>query len=216
MTDEEVARLVTDLRPVRRLASPGKRAALFAIFAALVVGGGVGLAGTRADLLSKLSEPAFVVDTALVASLFGCSAVAALQSAIPGERSAAARATVVVLAAWLFSMAVTCRLEPQQAALALGVRCLERIVVLSLPPALVLIAMLRRAAPLRAGISGLLALLASSSAAVLGTRALCSKDDGLHLLLWHFGPVMATTCVGILVGRLVLRRQSRGGVSLLQ
>lgn len=209
MNDDLVSRLVADLVPVPRLASPGRRAALFGIFAAVAVGGGVGLAGTRPDLLSKLCEPAFVVDAALVALLFGCSTIAALQSAVPGERSAAARATVLVLAAWLFSSAQAFYAESQQAAFVLGVRCVERVAALSALPALVLIAMLRRAAPLRAEVSGLFALLASSSAAALGARALCSKDDGLHLLLWHWGPVMVTAMMGAFMGRLVLRSTSR-------
>jgi hypothetical protein len=65
-------------------------------------------------------------------------------------------------------------------------------------PALVLLAMLRAAVPLRPRRSALLALLASSALGIVATHFVCSKDGPLHALVWHLTPVLVTAWLGSL------------------
>jgi hypothetical protein len=67
---------------------------------------------------------------------------------------------------------------------------------------------LRRAAPLQPRYTGLLALLSTGALAALGTQLLCAKDDLLHVLLWHAGPLALTALLGVSLGDVLLRRRA--------
>ena len=64
--------------------------------------------------------------------------------------------------------------------------------------------LVRRAAPLRPGWTGLLATLTAASVGALGTHLVCPNGDAAHLLVWHFVPVALLAAAGIQLGRRLL------------
>jgi hypothetical protein len=202
MSDELIAALVADLRPIRRLASPRRRAARFGGLACGAVAMAVSLVGLRQDLTARLQQAPFLGETLLLFVLFGAATCSALGSSVPGAAlRGAGKWVIAALGAWLVLIAARYTLEPSARAVGHGMPCVRRMLVLGSGPACVLLIMLRRAAPLRPGTSGLLAFLSAGSLGVLGTRLLCSKEEPLHVLLWHFMPLVAVAVLGSLCGR---------------
>ena len=78
--------------------------------------------------------------------------------------------------------------------------CLIEIVGLSVVPAWVLFAMLRRAAPLRRTWSAALATLAAVALSAVATQVICPIDDAAHQIVGHFLPVALLTVVGTVAG----------------
>jgi hypothetical protein len=69
--------------------------------------------------------------------------------------------------------------------------------------------LLKRGAPLRLGTVGWLGALSAATAADLATRFICRNDHPLHALIWHFVPVLVIGCTGFVLGRLLLRWETR-------
>ncbi len=206
MSDELIAALVSDLRPVRPLANPTRRAVRFGAVACGAVGAAVSLAGARQDLAARLRDAAFLGETALLLASFGAATWSALASCVPGAAWRGTRSWLMAaLGAWLALIAARYALQPNVTAIGVGLACVRRMLLFGIVPACVLMLMLRRAAPLERGTSGFLACLSAGSLAVLGTRLLCAKEDALHVLFFHFTPLVALAVSGSLLGRRWLR-----------
>lgn len=205
MSDNLIRELARDLRPVERLASPARRSACFAFYAVAIVLVGARLAGIRADLYLKLRDPGYLTETVVLLALFGAATFASFCAGIPGARLRRTT-TVVALAAgaWLALGIVGYLATPATLSLQSGLACVRRTLLLSVVPTSILFAMLRRSAPLEAGISGSLAMTATGTLAVLATRVACGRDDGMHVLLWHALPLAALAVLGSLIGRICL------------
>jgi len=204
-----VARLVTDLRPVRRLWPPVGRLAAWAAVAAtvLVFAARVGL---RENVAAALAHPWYVLQVALLAGAAGAAAVAALLAAIPGRDPRPARAVAVLLAG---VVAATFVVEPPApgATLLAGLRCAACIPMFGLVPWLALLVAVARGAPLDARSAGAYVGAAAFLTGAAAVRLACPVDDGHHLLVWHVLPVLAWTTLSALATAGWLRGPAAAG-----
>jgi len=210
MGSEEIVRsLARDLTPVRRLRGIEWRMLLWAGLALLFVSIGTWVLGTRPDLSGKIRDPAYLLENGLLLLVFALSAWNAFHLSIPGaERGAAARMLpILLLLAWVCLIAghAPDAMTPTAARVSAW-RCVLKMSCLALAPAVAVVLMLRKAAPLNPAWTSGFALLSAGSLAVLGTRFLCAKDTPLHVLLWHLGPLLAAALVGIQLGKWLLIR----------
>jgi hypothetical protein len=208
--DELVRRLVRDLRPVRRLCGFERRALLWAAVALGWMALVCAAIPARPDLGRKLGDGWFLAEAAALVTLFVASARSAFRSSVPGLGGVRSL-PLVVLGVWV----VLVGLDPSGASLATapprfflpGSPCAWKTILLVFAPALAAFAMLRRAAPLREGWTGLFALLACGALAMLGTQVVCRNDSLRHVLIFHVGAVLAAAAVGVAAGRLLLPRR---------
>ena len=208
-SDNIIESLARDLQPVQRLRGVERRALLWGGFALFCVSIGTYVLGARPDLSQKISDPAFLCESALLVLIFVFSARSAFHLSVPGaERSASARMLPLLgLLLWACLITTNSGHSPSGAAESMnGWHCILRMTGLALAPAPAILFMVRRAAPLSPGWTGWFALLSACSLAILGTQILCANDDPRHLLLWHFGPVLVAGLVGIHLGRWLLTR----------
>ncbi len=210
--DELVRRLVRDLRPVRRLRDFEWRALLWAAVALGWMALVCAAIPARPDLARKLGDGWFVAEGAALVTLFVVAARSAFRSSVPGL-GGARWLPLVALGAWIVLVAV----DPSGAGLGTapprfflpGSPCAWKTIVLVFAPALSAFALLRRAAPLREGWTGLFALLACGALAMLGTQVVCRNDSLRHVLVFHVGAVLVAAAVGVAAGRLFLQRRLR-------
>ena len=169
-TDRLIATLAADLRPVARLRPPWMRAAGWL---AVVVAVALGLAGF-ADLgglaarLGAVPDMGLAVLGSVTTTLLG--AVAAFELSLPDRRSAWALLPLPGLALWIGASGMGCLrsvgipgIEPQPM-VEMG-HCLGFIVGLSIPLSILMILMIRRACPLRPGLTALVGGMAAAAAA---------------------------------------------------
>lgn len=210
MSDDLISELVRDLQPVKRLRSPARRTIQFACLAVTALAAAVVFGALRADLAAKLRDPSYLAESGLLFVLFGGATFAALRSGVPGAKLGSASWLVGLAAsAWLPIVGAHYHAPPGGIDLASGLACLRRTLALGALPACGLFAMMRRSAPLEAGISGSLVMISAGALAVLGTRVLCAKDDAMHVLAWHIAPVGLFALLGWFVGRVWLSRRAR-------
>ena len=205
-TDELIVQLARAAGPVRPLPGPSVRLARWTAAAVPMAALGVIVIGPRADVLTVIHQPTFIglaVATLVTALL---SAAGAFVLSVPGAERSPLQRVVPLLAGGVWALVLVVLLttggDPMRRVLALPFHwaCLIEIAGLSVVPAWVLFAMLRRAAPLRRTWSAALATLAAVALGAVATQFICPIDDPAHQLVGHFLPVAFLSVVGAIAG----------------
>jgi hypothetical protein len=205
-TEQLIADLAGGVVPVRRLSPPAARFAWWGAVALVTAVVAIGKLGTRPDLAVAWTRPAFLAAALLAVATAAAAAIAALVLAVPGaERSAALRiAAFALLAAWAAFGA--------GAVVAGGTdatgwtTCFLRVLMIGALPAAVLLALVRRAAPVRRGAAAGLAALGAIAVGSAAIPFACPSNAPAHALLGHFGPAIVAGLVAALAAPLLLRR----------
>ncbi len=211
-TEEVIARLAADLRPVRRMAPPGAQAGLWLGLAALAVAAAVLLHGPRPDLAARLTRPDEAGQWLASLATGVTAAVAAAMLARPDRSLRWALLPLPFLLAWVASLGLGCladvaRLGPERA---LSPRaswgCLGFILLLGVPMAAALVLLLRHAGPVRPAPVLALAGLAAAALCSAGLSLFHHLDAALEVLVWHGAAVALVALLGRALGRPLLLR----------
>lgn len=200
-TSDLISSLAKDLAPVRRLRPPSVRAGGWLVLAAVVLIL-VGVAqGLRPDLAQRLNDPAFVAS--MVASLLtgALAAISAFFVSLPDRSRLWLLLPLPALGVWLSNIGYQCLTQwisigPDGIGLGEAVRCFATLVLTSLPLSLVMLVMLRHAAPLR---PRTVAVMGSLSVAAITATALSlfhALDATVMILIWNFGTAVVLVALG--------------------
>jgi hypothetical protein len=198
-TDELIVQLARSLEPIEPLPSVSARLAAWTTAALSIAAAVVFVIGPRTDIASAIRQPAFAT-LAMMASLTAiASAALALVSSVPGAESHPVQRGVPFFLATGWGLTLTAMLIGGGApiarlmALPIHAACVIQITGVAVIPGWTLLGMLRRAAPLRATWSAVLAALAASALGAAATQIICPVDDPAHLLIGHFVPMAVLT-----------------------
>ncbi|GJD33657.1 NrsF family protein [Methylobacterium aerolatum] len=208
--DRLVEDLAGRLEPVRRLPRPGLRTALWL---AAVAGIGALLASRLAMIgLDGRIERLDLALAALGAVLTAVTAAyAAFATSVPGRSPSWALLPLPFLALWLGASGPGC-LRSLVAPVAdlpaehEGVGCLGFLVCVSIPLSLLIVAMLRRACPLRPNLTAALAGLAVAAAAAALLMPFHPDESTVADLLVHLGVIGGVIGLNGLAGGRLLSR----------
>jgi hypothetical protein len=210
-TDELIQELAADARPVQRLRPVAVRVAGWSLMAGISLGAVMMLMGVRRDFGDALDQADFAFEAALLIVTALSAAVGALVVSVPGaERTTLVRwvpviagVSCVLWAVGELMMASATGAPTGQ--LTFAWHCVYKTASVAAAPGVALFIMVRKAAPLRAGWAGLLAVLATAAVGVLGANTICPNDRPLHMLLWHVAPLMLFAAIGAGLGTWLLR-----------
>lgn len=210
-TEELIRALTKDAKPVERLAHPAWRAAAWMMISLAYVAVIVWLVGLRPDLPDKLSDQRFLIEVgaALLTSMM--AAAAAFCAGCPGRPLWERFAPFPFLAVWLASLGEGCwrqwlQAGPEGLHLQVDLACFRSITFIGFIPAIAILLMIRRGAPVAPMSTTGLAILAATALAAAALRLFHTQDMSLMLLVWQFGTVAILAGLGFLAGRYVLRR----------
>jgi hypothetical protein len=154
------------------------------LFTSLVIG----LTGVRPDLGAAFAEPTFVLRALFLLGIALISVFSAFRLSVPGETKrwidsapAIAVSAFLILLVYVFFASDT---RPP----AYSYSCVRNVLAFSLPTSVLLYLMLRRAAPMKPGLVGMIASLGSAALSSLGTEFVCRHDDAAHVFVSHFLP----------------------------
>jgi len=210
-TDDLIANLVDELRPVRRL-RPSQGLWLIAAAIGLSVAVVLLSLGLRPDLAAGRLDPMFLMGSGSFLILGLAAAVTVVIMGRPqvgtdhrGWLWAAAMATVLPLAALITGIAAGPATALARSAPDHGLTCLLVGSALGLMPALLLVAWLRRGAPTSPERAGLVTGVAAGSFGIFAVSLYCPYNDIMHIGLWH--SLVVVTCAA--AGRAVIPRLIR-------
>ena len=176
-TEELIGKLTSGLIPVARLARPASRALGPIALATALIALLVLLRGFRADIGLCLAEPSYLLQVSGAWLTGAAATLAAFQTSLPDRPRAWLLLPLPPLVLWLSGFGWACLADwiaiPSGAPIASdSVRCLETILLASLPLGLVLWRMLARSRP-----------LAPAPVAWSGALAVAAFADRAHLLI---------------------------------
>lgn len=208
-TDDLIERLATRHRPIRRLPPPRKRALYWLSIALCGVAAVVVLMSPRDDLAAKLTDTRFLIEEVAALATAVAAAFSAFCLIIPGHSRAVALLPAPPLAIWLGSLGQGCwqawlnfgdeawRLSPDWV-------CFPAIVTVGAIPALTMVAMLRKGAPIAPRMTVMLGALAAAALGNVGLRLFHPQDASLMVLVWQFGSVALLSMLAGWSGRQIL------------
>lgn len=197
--------LAEDATPVRRLLPPERRALLWLGATMVYLVGAVFAIGLRPDVAETVRDPRALLEIGAALATGMLAAMAAFCAACPGrplwERGLPLPAVILWLGVLADSVLETWPSAPSHAiTMQATVAGLVDLLLLSVPPALLLLAMLRRGVPIVPMVTGALAMLAAASLVAAALRFVHPEDASVTLLVWHFGPVVLLSLLGAVIG----------------
>lgn len=203
-----------DLRPVRPLPSPERRALRLAPLAALTLIGASTVFAFRGD--APVLGWIVTWGVSIVQALFALWLIAlALREAVPGRTASTAAVLTAACSVLGFSVVATLRtwtlsptmILPDMVAWVSSV-CFMGTIITAFPLLAISGALAARAFPVRPWASGALYGLGAGLGADAGWRLFCHYSDPLHVLSTHTGGVLATMVIGMLAAVMVERRSA--------
>lgn len=203
-TEALIQELAIKCSPVKPLRRPVVRCLQWILASLGMIGTGVLVLGPRSGSIPKSADLLLITSVLIVVSII--AAVSAFVLTVPSVTS---RRFYWVLAAglvsWLFVIIYMAFkgevLDPH-----LHFLCVKRIIILSIFPGILLFNMLRRAAPIKPGTVGVLALFSVLLLSCLGLDFVCPNTGLSHALVWHILPATALSGIGLVIGRAVFQR----------
>jgi hypothetical protein len=213
--EELIIRLASEARAVQPLPPPAVRLARWMALALAVVAIAVAWRGVRANWAAAFADPTFVITNVLVLAVGVLAGWVALRSAVPGAVRSPVETWVPVaaLGAWgailIQQVAAAGPLVSAIVSEGAVAGCMWKTYGIAVGPALVILLLARRAAPLDWRWTGGLSALSALAFGVIGTELICPITGHAHLFNWHYLPVAVMTVIGFGAGSLAARANWR-------
>lgn len=212
-TEKLIQTLAATAQPVRPLPRPWMRSAAWLAIAIPYIVLVVYVMSPRADLISKLTEGRYLIEQFAALATGIAAAIAAFATTIPGYSRKVLLLPVLPLAVWLGSLGQGCfsawvQSGPNGLSFQPDWFCFPAIVLVGSIPAIAMVAMLRRGAPLMPCTTVTLGGLAAAGLGNFGLRFFHPQDASLMVLVWQFGSVFILTALAGCLGRYVLNWRS--------
>lgn len=208
-TELMIQGLARAARPVRPLPGSHIRAALWLVISLSYITGILILMPAGHNVLAQLTNLPFAIEQVATLSTGIAAAFAAFMTTIPGRSPRWAALPLFPLTIWLASLAPACMREFSQLGLQAFARphslwCVPVMVVFGAVPAVAMVVMIRRGAPMTPHLSAALGGLAAAGIGNLGVRLVHPEDVSVMLIVWHIGGVIALSALAASAGRLLL------------
>jgi hypothetical protein len=209
-TSNLTRQLTTSAVPVRRLAPPWRRAAAWLAIALPYVAIVVVLMSPRDDLVLQRTDMRFQIELVSAVITGVLAAGAALAMTVPGHSRLICLLPIAPLGVWLASLGRSCVEDwisqgPDGLRLRSDWECLPPALVASIVPAIAMVVMLRRGAPLSPRVTVAMGALAVAALTNAGLQLYHADDASIMVLVWHLGSAVILSAVAGWAGRSVLR-----------
>lgn len=206
--EELIAKLAQDTAAVKPAPHPYMLSIKWVGAAAAYLAVSLMLSGLRPGLMEKFHEPWFAAETAALLGIFIATSVSAALLAFPDlhQKRGAAFAPVLAFALFLLVIFFAWKADSPPAPLPVhSFECTLSITLVSMLPAAWTFYAMRKYASTHYRLAGGIALLSAFSAGALWLRLHEVNDSVLHLIQWHYLPMLAFGLIGLWVGRVLLK-----------
>lgn len=207
-TNELISELTRNLEPVKKASDPKVSFLKWLSISFLCLGVGLLFFGVREDLHNVIYRFEFSAQLFITLALALLSSFSAFLLSIPDKKHTLVEALPIATGLLWLAFIAFALASSQDIKGGLGFNCVKEIITLGVLPAVALFSLLIRAAPLKKSKVGLFVLLSAAGLGAFGTQLICVNDDPLHVLLWHFVPVIGIGLIGIFAGRMLFRWDS--------
>lgn len=206
--DELVESLAKDAASVRPAPHPFMLSAKWLLAAAAYLALSLALSGLRPDVMHKLGDPWFVAEIVALVLLLGASSLSAALLAFPDlhQMRKVAFAPAAMFALFILTIFLAWRADvPPAPPPVHSIECTIDITLLSLLPAAWVFFSLRKFASTHYQWAGSIALLGAFSVGALWLRLHELNDSIMHVIQWHYLPMLGIGLIGLWLGKALLK-----------
>jgi len=206
-TQTLIDQLSSNAMPVKPLASPIKRTAVWCVAAVIILGLIVGSYGVRPAFFADFHQPVKAIGwiASILAGLLAAFAV--FQISIPGRSTAWTWLPTPFVLLWFGSLCLGClsdfsRTGMEAFAFEAGSwECARAITAMSLPLGFVMLMLVRHAGVIRPALTAYLAALSTAALSSAGVSLFHNGESTFMVLVWHLGAVFFLSIVCWISGR---------------
>lgn len=206
--DKLVATLSADAAPIRPALHPYKLWALGLGAGTAYIVLMLAFSGLRPDIMTKLHEPWFVAEIVTLILIFASTSLSTALLAYPDlhQMRRTAYAPAYALGLFVLVMLLSRHADSPLAPPPIhGYQCTLDIGLTALLPAMWTLYALRKLASTHYRLAGSIALLSAFSIGALWLRLEEQNDSIIHLIQWHYLPMLACGLFGLWLGKLILK-----------
>ena len=197
-TEELIGSLADEVAPVRRLLLPPVRMVIWLSLSLPWITLVVWYIGLRPDLMLRLGDGTWLVEQSLALLTALTAALAALCVSVPGRPLWERILPLFPLGLWIGTVVQGCVQSiaaggSWSSLIRMDWSCLPHIALLGIGPAVVMIALVRKGAPVAPYVTIAYAALAATALAAFGLRFFHGEDASLMILVWQLGSVALLT-----------------------
>jgi hypothetical protein len=206
--DDLVERLASEAATVQSAPHPLMLSVKWAGWALAYIAVALMLSGLRPDLIHKLHEPLFLAEVAVLAAMFMAASISAATLSFPDmhQMHRVALSPLLAFVVLLFTLYMAWRADIPPALLPQhSFECTLSITVLAVLPAIWMLTQMRKFASTHQRMAGCVAMLAAFSVGALWLRLYEQNDSILHVIEWHYLPMLAFSAAGLWLGKCTLK-----------
>jgi hypothetical protein len=206
--DDLVARLAQDVSAVKPAPHPFMLSLQWIGIAAIYLAVSLTLSGLRPDLLERFHNTWFVAEVAALLGIFIITSLSAALLAFPDmhQKRSLALAFIGMFALFLLILFFALRADTPPAPLPMhSFECTLGITLMSLLPAVWTFYAMRKYASTHYRLAGSVALLSAFSIGALWLRLHEATDSIVHVIEWHYLPMLAIGIIGLWMGKRLLK-----------
>jgi hypothetical protein len=206
--EQLVEELAADTAPVRPASHPFMQSLKWMGLAAAYLAVSLAISGPRPDLMEKFHEPWFAAEIVALLGIFIATSVSAALLAFPDmhQKPGVAFAPVVMFALFLLVIFFAWRADSPPAPMPEhSFECTLSIILVSLLPAAWVFYAMRRFASTHYRLAGSIVVLSAFSIAALWLRLHEINDSIMHVVEWHYLPMIIFGIAGLWLGKALLR-----------
>lgn len=206
--EELVETLAQDAAAVQPAPHPFALAAKWLAGAAAYIALSLAISGFRPDFMAKLLEPWFVAEIVFLAGILATTSLSGALLAFPDlhQKRRVAFAPVVILVLFALTVVFSWHADSPPAPLPVhSYQCTGSITLFALLPAAWVFYGMRKFASTHYRLAGSIALLYAFSIGALWLRLHELNDSLLHVIQWHYLPMIGFGILGLWLGKVLLK-----------
>ncbi len=206
--DELISKLAQDTATMKRAPHPFLLGIEWMVVAMFYLSVSLMISGARHDLLHKLHDFWFATEIAALVGIFISTSLSAALLSYPDlhQKRRIALAPIAMFALFVLVMFFAWRADSPPAPLPVhSFECTLSIMLLSLLPAAWTLYVMRKFASTHTHWAGGIAFLFAFSIGALWLRLYEKNDSIIHVLQWHYLPMIGFGIIGMWLGKVVLK-----------
>jgi len=205
-TDTIISQLTEDLKPAHKMATPVSLFIRTTLGLLLYVCVLVYFEHARPDIMQQLGNPFYLTEIISLLFIIAGSAYSVALLAFPDSYQRKFPLLFPVLAFAVFVCVLAMEYGQDNSPLpSHGIECLTCILVFCLPPIVFMLYPIRNYATTHPIMAGILSTLTAFSTSALALRISEQTNSIVHLLTWHYVPMLGIAIIGAILGKIVLK-----------
>ena len=197
--------LVSNHSKVKPTASIKARCIKWFLVCLLCLSSGISMLGLREDWTRLFTSPILLIQNVFILIGIVIAGVLAIKLSVPSAttKRSGIKFLYILGGLWaviLFSLGILNHASFDELA-KLGFGCVRDIVVIGFVPGAALFIFIRQGIVLERKLVGVIGMVASFGIGVFGVQYTCHNDGALHILVWHFLPLIVLGGSGVVIGK---------------